>query len=92
VIFAVGEALMSPVGSAFVNDLAPEHLRGRYNAANGLIWGVASTVSPVITGLYFGNGLAHWWPVATGITALVAAGAFLALRTQLSPAQDGLNA
>ncbi|MBW4077714.1 MAG: MFS transporter, partial [Acidobacteria bacterium] len=32
VVFAIGETMMSPVGPALVNDIAPEHLRGRYNA------------------------------------------------------------
>lgn len=90
IIFALGETLMSPIGAAFVNDLAPEHLRGRYNAANGITWGVAGTLAPTIVGLYFDNGLANWWPMGTGCLALCAGGGFLLLRRFLSARQDGL--
>ena len=31
-VFALGETFQSPVVPAITNDLAPEHLRGRYNA------------------------------------------------------------
>ena len=89
VVFAMGEVMMAPVGSAFINDAAPEHLRGRYNAASGLTFSVASFLSPLITGLYFNASLARWWPLATGGAALVGAGLFLLLRQFISPAQDG---
>ncbi len=89
VIFALGETLMSPIGSAFVNEIAPEHLRGRYNAANGLTWGVSSTLAPAIAGFYFDHGLSNWWPMATGLTALLGGSAYLYLRRSLTPEQDG---
>ena len=40
-VFALGETLMQPTIPALVNDLAPNHLRGRYNAAQlgGLLAG-----------------------------------------------------
>jgi MFS family permease len=36
VVFALGETILSPLGPAIVNEIAPEHLRGRYNTAQGL--------------------------------------------------------
>jgi len=45
--------MLQPVGSALVNDIAPEHLRGRYNAAAGLSWGVSARWRPPSTALYF---------------------------------------
>jgi MFS family permease len=89
VIFALGETLMSPIGSAFVNEIAPEHLRGRYNAASGLTWGLAGSLAPALTALYFDNGLGSWWPIATGITALVGGMFLLNLRRSLTPTEDG---
>jgi len=88
-IFALGETLMSPIGSAFVNELAPEHLRGRYNAAQGLTWGLAGTLAPSLTALYFDNHIGNWWPVGTGLTALVGGLLLLNLRRSLTPAEDG---
>jgi MFS family permease len=41
VLFACAEMLHSPTIPAIVNDLAPDHLRGRYNAAGALSWQTA---------------------------------------------------
>ena len=49
IVFAIGETMLSPVGPALVNEIAPEHLRGRYNAAAGLTWGLSGTLAPAIT-------------------------------------------
>ncbi len=89
VIFALGETMLSPVGPALVNEIAPEHLRGRYNAAAGLAWGVSGTLAPAITALYFNDHLGDWWPLGTGLTALVGGALMLRLRTLLSASEDG---
>jgi MFS family permease len=59
-VFAVGETLWSPVGPALINDLAPEHLRGRYNAAFGLTWGIASALAPGAPRLAAASGSARF--------------------------------
>ncbi len=51
--FALGETLWSPVAPALLNELAPEHLRGRYNSFQSLLWGVSGAIGPMITGLFF---------------------------------------
>ncbi|MEO9181005.1 MAG: MFS transporter, partial [Acidimicrobiales bacterium] len=89
VVFALGETMLSPVGPALVNDIAPEHLRGRYNAAAGLAWGVSGTLAPAITAFYFDDHLGDWWPFATGVTALIGAALMLTLRKHLSAQEDG---
>ncbi len=89
VIFAVGEMLLQPVGSALVNDMAPEHLRGRYNSAAGTTWGMAGSIAPLVTSLYFTSGAGDWWPLGTAVTAGVACALMLDLRHRLSPAEDG---
>jgi MFS family permease len=89
VVFAVGETMLSPVGPALVNDIAPEHLRGRYNAAQGITWGVSGSVAPAITAVYFANGLGNWWPLSTGVTALCGGLLMLNLRRSLSAREDG---
>jgi MFS family permease len=89
VVFALGETMLTPVSSAIVNDIAPEHLRGRYNAASGLAWSVSGTLAPLVTGLYFTVHAGNWWPLGTGITALVGGAMMLGLRRLISPAADG---
>lgn len=92
VVFAIGETMMSPVGPALVNEIAPEHLRGRYNAAQGLTWGLANSVAPVIAAFYFNNHLGNWWPFSTGVTALAGGLLMLNLRRRLSASEDGRTA
>lgn len=89
VVFAIGETMLQPVGSAIVNDIAPEHLRGRYNAAAGLSWGISGTLAPAITALYFSVHVGDWWPLGTGITALVGGLMMLNLRRHISADADG---
>jgi MFS family permease len=89
IVFAVGETMLQPVGSAIVNDIAPEHLRGRYNAAAGLSWGVAGTLSPAVTALYYGLHVGDWWPIGTGLTALVGGLMMMDLRRHISASADG---
>jgi MFS family permease len=89
VVFAIGETMLSPVGPALVNEIAPEHLRGRYNAAQGLTWGVSGSIAPAITAIYFDNGLGNWWPISTGLTALVGGLLMLNFRRHLSESEDG---
>lgn len=89
VIFALGETLLSPVGPAIVNEIAPEHLRGRYNTAQGLSWGLSGTVAPTITAIFFDHGISNWWPLSAGVLSLAGAVVMLNLRKRLSPSEDG---
>ncbi len=89
VVFAFGETLWAPVGPALVNDLAPEHLRGRYNAAFGLTWGLSNAVAPLIAGLFLGSHVANSWPYVVGVGALVGGYLLYRLRRRLTPAEDG---
>ena len=40
-----------------VNDLAPDHLRGRYNALSSLMFSVAFVVGPVVSSVLIGRDL-----------------------------------
>lgn len=53
-IFGLGETLLSPVGAAVTNDLAPDHLRGRYNAASAAVFQVAAIIGPITAGHLLG--------------------------------------
>ncbi|HEV2426718.1 MAG TPA: MFS transporter [Acidimicrobiales bacterium] len=89
VIFAVGETMLQPTGSAIVNEIAPEHLRGRYNAALGFTWSISFTIAPIIVTLFFDNHVSGWWPLSIGGLALVASGLMLNLRHHLNDREDG---
>jgi MFS family permease len=75
-VFALGETLMQPTIPALVNDLAPDHLRGRYNALSTAAFSLASIVAPVIAGWLIGAGLGSAYIVqlviGCGVLALVA--------------------
>lgn len=49
-VFALGETLLQPTMPAIVNDLAPDHLRGRYNALTAGSFQAASVLGPVVAG------------------------------------------
>jgi MFS family permease len=88
-VFALGEMLWAPIAPALVNDLAPDHLRGRYNSVQGLVWGVAGALGPAITGVLLGAGhIVIWVVVVTGGCAVAGIMA-LRLRGHLTPALDG---
>ena len=92
VVFAIGETMMQPAGSAIVNHIAPEHLRGRYNAAAGAAWGLSNTLAPAIAGAYYALHLGDWWPLGTGVTVLLGGGLMLRLHHSLTPEEDGVAA
>lgn len=71
-LWTVGEVVGFPVAATIVADLAPVALRGRYQGAFGMTWGVAITLSPMIAGEVFERfGANTLWigclVVATGI-------------------------
>lgn len=56
-VFALGETLLQPTMPAIVNDLAPDHLRGRYNALTAGSFQFASVLGPIVAGLLIDRGL-----------------------------------
>jgi MFS family permease len=72
-VFTLGEMLSLPVGAAYVAELAPAELRGRYLGANGLTWALALIVGPTA-----GTSLFEWNPdslwLATALCGALAAG------------------
>ncbi len=63
--------------------------RGRYNAAQSLVWTVSGVIGPATAGMLIGNDLAGVWSIlVVGGTALAAV-LFLGLRSHLTPEQDG---
>ena len=89
-VFAFGETRWMPVSSALVNEISPEHLRGRYNAASGAVWSMTSAVAPLITVVIIDSQLARWWPVLVGAVSLIGAYYATTLHTSLTPRENGL--
>ena len=54
-VFGFGETFYQPTLPAMVNDLAPDHLRGRYNAVMSIAWQSASVVGPAVAGVLIGH-------------------------------------
>ena len=88
-IFALGETLWAPVAPSLVNDLAPEHLRGRYNSSMSLVWSLSSIIGPGIAGLMLGAGLEVAWILVLLAGCTVAAVMAVGLRRVLTAQLDG---
>jgi MFS family permease len=60
-IWTIGEIANAPVSQAYVAELAPRHLRGRYQGAFGLTFALALVIGPVVgTAAYAANATAFW--------------------------------
>lgn len=55
-LFALGETFLQAALPALVNDLAPDDLRGRYNAVNSLTWSSGNVLGPLLAGFLLGAG------------------------------------
>ncbi len=82
-IFTLGEMLALPMASAYVADLAPAHMRGRYMGVNGMTWALALIIGPVLgMKLLAWNAAAYW--LACGALGLLAA-AVISVPGNVSP-------
>jgi MFS family permease len=78
-IWTVGEMVAAPIGYAYVADIAPEHLRGRYQGLYGVFWGTGSVTGPVLGTLLFAWSVTGLW-VLSGVLGTLAALLVLARR------------
>ena len=76
-VVTFGEMLTIPVSVAYVADLAPAHMRGRYMGAFGLTWALGLTVGPSLGMTLFHYGAAALW-LSCGALGLLAAAIILA--------------
>jgi MFS family permease len=72
-----------------VNSLAPEHLRGRYNALVGLMWGVAGALGAPIAGLFFQFHAGRAWTIVLAAGAILGGIGLTTMRRVLTPEEDG---
>jgi len=71
-IWSLGEMVAAPVGYAYVADIAPQHLRGRYQGLYGLFWGTGSVTGPAFGTLLLAYNPTWFW-LLCGVLGLVAA-------------------
>lgn len=72
IVFTLGEMVTMPVASAYVANLAPPHLRGRYLGIVGLSWGIAMVCGP-LTGMCLINTHPQALWIGCGSLGLLAA-------------------
>jgi MFS family permease len=88
-LFGLGETFMAPTVAPMTNDVAPDHLRGRFFAMTALTYSLGFTLGPPIATTLIARHLAGLW------LALLIAGCGLLtycairLEQRLSPAQNG---
>jgi MFS family permease len=85
-VWTVGEIITASVGLALVADLAPAHLRGRYNGVWGLAWSIASLLAPLLGTRLLAVDRALLWIVcaalcAASMTGLLALGGSIRRRS-----------
>jgi MFS family permease len=77
ILWSMAETIYSPVAQAYPGMISADHLRGRYQGAEGLAMTVGQTAGPALGSyLYVANQVAHW--VVCGVLGFVAAGIILA--------------
>jgi MFS family permease len=91
-VFAFGETLLQPTVPALVNDLAPDHLRGRYNAASSAAFQLAQIIAPPIAGFLIGHHLDSVY-IGTLVVGCVVLGvlAVVRLEPQLPARVNGIR-
>jgi MFS family permease len=75
VLWTMGEVVGFPAGATVVANLSPPELRGRYQGAFAMSWGVAFTIAPVLGGEVLTRaGGPMLWATCLAIGVAVAAG------------------
>ena len=76
VVWTLGEVISAPVSSAYVADLAPASMRGRYTGTHGMTFSLAFILAPALGGWLYSIGPSVLLTIC-GILGVVAAGLVL---------------
>ena len=89
-VFAVGEMLLAPTVPALVNAMAPDGIRGTYNAASMSVFNLAGIVAPAMAAPLIGYGASGAWLVLVIAGSSGAAVLAARLATVVPSGQNGL--
>lgn len=89
--FGLGETLMQSVLPSLTNDMAPAHLRGRYNAISSGAFQAGTIAGPVVAGLLLERGWAGGFigVVVAGCLGIIAMA--VAVGRRVTPEVDGVR-
>jgi MFS family permease len=82
-IWSLGEMVAAPVGYAFVADIAPDHMRGRYQGLFELCFGSGAISGPALGTFLYARGETAFWGLCGALGLL---SALLALGVRHRPA------
>jgi MFS family permease len=71
-IWTLGEMVAAPVSYAYVAEIAPEHMRGRYQGLYGVTFGSGAIFGPALGTLLYAHVEARIWGLC-GVLGLAAA-------------------
>ena len=89
-VFAFGETLLQPTIPAITNDLAPDHLRGRYNAISAAAFQAGTIAGPAVAGVLLQHHLAGAYVGLLVAGCVAIAGLALALERRITPEVNGV--
>ncbi|MDB6026396.1 MAG: Major facilitator transporter [Verrucomicrobiales bacterium] len=72
IVFTFGEMIGMPLAGAYVADLSPPHMRGRYSGAYGLTWACGLIIGPAMGMRLFAIGPAVLWFTCGALGVLAA--------------------
>jgi MFS family permease len=85
-LWTLGEIAMAPLNSAIVADLAPRHMRGRYQGVFATTWGLAYCLGPALGSWLMGRVSAKALWLACLLAGAIAALAYLRVGPRLARA------
>jgi MFS family permease len=89
-LFALGETMMQPTIPAITNDMAPDHLRGRYNAVNAGAFQAGAICGPLFAGFVLDRGWSSAYVVVLVAGCALIAALALVVERLIPPAVNGV--
>jgi MFS family permease len=90
-VFGLGETLMQAALPAVVNDMAPDHLRGRYNAVNSAAFQGGTIAGPVAAGVLLQHGAGGAFVAVIVVSCVALAAMALVLERRVSDVVNGVG-